>query len=441
MYSIQSQAYPVSEDWPHEEQDWEQDDPPYEEGMDGMYNANYDDGDDNMNYNDPDYGYEPEYPDADDAQDQMEGDPDADDGYYGGEDDGQEDWQPEQDGNDQWQFPGDYDTPRFRDCTNIQQDNDQNDGQDDTHPDQPYPDEQYPDHAVQPDPPVQNGQNHAQEQTHQGSESQQPPDGEQHQGGSQPLPQNGQQAANQQPGSQDGHQPADQQPNSQHGSHPQPAPPPPPPPAEPPAGGGGHAQPASPQSYTGPSSSFPPSSKWVQFEDMWQINEPTITQKQASGQTNTPQQVQFIKQAILQVAKESGVDERVILGVMMQESNGDVHAGSTSSADGVGNPGLMQSHQGVSFKEQDQQGSILQMIRDGVTGTKAGDGIKQCIEHQGGDVFAGVREYNSGSNAVHKENLSDVTANGSGHFGVTSYASDIANRLMGVPSDKIKTVQ
>lgn len=89
---------------------------------------------------------------------------------------------------------------------------------------------------------------------------------------------------------------------------------------------------------------------------------------------------------------------------------------------GVRNPGLMQSHNGVEFNPQDPKGSILQMIRDGTTGTKDGDGLKQCHEKTG-NWYAAFRMYNSGS--VNPNDLNDPKG------ATASYVRDAANRLMG----------
>jgi len=183
--------------------------------------------------------------------------------------------------------------------------------------------------------------------------------------------------------------------------------------------------------YTGHASNFPGPSRWAKFSVLWALNAPVINSfHPLSGLQNTPQQTKFIHDAINKVAAESGVDRRIILAVIMQESHGDVHAGLTVSGDGIGNPGLMQSNRGVLFDENNQEESILQMIRDGTTGTRFGDGIKQCMEHHVGNVYAAVREYNSGPNATHVSDLWDISFE-AGQFGVASYASDIANWLMG----------
>jgi hypothetical protein len=139
---------------------------------------------------------------------------------------------------------------------------------------------------------------------------------------------------------------------------------------------------------------------------------------------DTDSQIQFIHDSILKVAAESGIDRRVILAVIMQESQGNVHVQTTTSPGGIRNPGLMQSHNGVEFSESDPQGSILQMIRDGTEGTPFGDGLVQNLRLYG-DVYSACRGYNSGH--VNPNNLSD------GVGATASYVSDIANRLLGVP--------
>lgn len=59
---------------------------------------------------------------------------------------------------------------------------------------------------------------------------------------------------------------------------------------------------------------FPQSSQWLSYEQLWQVNEPDITTKNGGTQYN-----QFIKNAIDKVSKESSVDKRIILALIMQE--------------------------------------------------------------------------------------------------------------------------
>jgi hypothetical protein len=131
-------------------------------------------------------------------------------------------------------------------------------------------------------------------------------------------------------------------------------------------------------------------------------------------------EIGFIKSAIERVATESRVDVRVILCIIVQESGGNVRIPTTNN--GVRNPGLMQSHNGVEFNPANPAGSILQMVRDGTTGTKDGPGLKQ-LRDKYGNYYSAFRAYNSGS--VHEADLNDpVGATG-------SYVRDAANRLMG----------
>lgn len=173
-------------------------------------------------------------------------------------------------------------------------------------------------------------------------------------------------------------------------------------------GGGGYVN------YSGPASSFPGQNEWASYEILWKQNTALMKFHDSDSE------IADIKSSIERVAHESGVDVRAILCIIVQESGGNVRVGSTDN--GVLNPGLMQSHAGVSFNPSDPAGSILQMIRDGTEGTKSGDGLKQCLERYG-TYYECFRAYNSGS--VDKNDLNDpVGATG-------SYVRDAANRLMG----------
>ena len=166
--------------------------------------------------------------------------------------------------------------------------------------------------------------------------------------------------------------------------------------------------------YSGPASNFPNPSSWASFETLWSQNSTLM------ALNDSPSEVGFIKAAIEKVAPESGIDARVILCIIMQESGGNVRVGTTNN--GVGNPGIMQSHAGVAFNPSDPRGSILQMVRDGTEGTSSGDGLKQLYARYH-NYYEAFRGYNSGS--VNKNNLNDpVGATG-------TYVQSVANRLMG----------
>lgn len=170
--------------------------------------------------------------------------------------------------------------------------------------------------------------------------------------------------------------------------------------------------------YSGPASNFPDPANWQRWSLMWARNSGVM------HINDSPQEVAYIDQAINTVARESGIERRVILAMIMQESQGNVRVNATYSADGVRNAGLMQSHNGVSFDPNNPQGSTLQMVRDGVQGTPYGDGMVQLLARYG-NIYAACRGYNSGS--VDPNNLSY------GFSSTPSYVSDVANRLMGAP--------
>ena len=176
--------------------------------------------------------------------------------------------------------------------------------------------------------------------------------------------------------------------------------------------------------YGGSPSDYPDSSKWGSFDNLWTNNQKLIQESCTNlgdGADPTPTQISMMKTAITQVAGDSFVDARFILAIMLQESHGCVNVGSTNN--GVTNPGIMQSHNGVSYSASDPQGSITQMVRDGTQGTSSGDGLVQLINKYG-NIWSAARAYNSGSIAS-----SGDLNNGNG--ATASYVNDIANRLTG----------
>ncbi|KAH8588807.1 hypothetical protein B0O99DRAFT_465374, partial [Bisporella sp. PMI_857] len=176
--------------------------------------------------------------------------------------------------------------------------------------------------------------------------------------------------------------------------------------------------------YSGGAGNFPERSKWVSFNQMFTANAVNMRVSCANngwGANDSEEEIKLIRQGIDSVAQISGVDHRFILATIMQESVGCVRAPTTNN--GVINPGLMQSHNGVSFNPSDPAGSIRQMIIDGTQGTASGDGLVQGLNKYG-DVYRSARVYNSGSIASSGD-LSD--ANGA----TACYVSDIANRLTG----------
>lgn len=174
---------------------------------------------------------------------------------------------------------------------------------------------------------------------------------------------------------------------------------------------------------------------WGSYDQLWDANLPLMRQScgwNGWGADNSNDEINSINGAIQQVSGESGVDNRFILAIMMQESKGCVRVPTTNN--GVRNPGLMQSHDGsgsCAGQNPCPDSQILQMIRDGVSGTPAGAGVQGTISQAQQDTgdgsvrkfYAGARVYNSGS--ANYGNLND----GRGSTGC--YSSDVANRLTG----------
>lgn len=175
---------------------------------------------------------------------------------------------------------------------------------------------------------------------------------------------------------------------------------------------------------SGNAANYPGESSWMSFEDMFNANKPIM--KVGCGNNNfgpndTDEQIGQIYDAIQAVAETSKVDHRFILATVMQESVGCVWVGTT--ANGVSNPGLMQSHDGSKYDSSNSAASIKQMIVDGTQGTASGDGLVQLL-NQYGNLYKAARAYNSGSIAADGDlnNANGATA---------SYVTDIANRLTG----------
>lgn len=193
------------------------------------------------------------------------------------------------------------------------------------------------------------------------------------------------------------------------------------------ASGGVQAQDAY-KCYGGKPSDYPSKDQWASWESMWAGGSQIIPESCTNlgyGAPVTQQQVDMIKTGIESVASETNMDARAIFAVMLQESKGCVNVGATNN--GVSNPGLMQSHSGVSFvggsaPQTKQQDSITQMIRDGVQGTASGPGLIQGI-NKFGDLWTAARAYNSG--CANTNNLND------GISSTGNYVNGIANYMTG----------
>ncbi|KUJ16714.1 uncharacterized protein LY89DRAFT_585493 [Mollisia scopiformis] len=171
--------------------------------------------------------------------------------------------------------------------------------------------------------------------------------------------------------------------------------------------------------YSGPASAFPPSSTWKTFDEIFNANKAEMLQ---TGDTESD--VSHIHTAVLQAAKEIGVEERVIFCIIMQESTGNVGVGTTIDNGQKPTGGLMQAEESPAFPGQHNlpQSDITAMV---MAGTKH---FKGNLEQEGDadnavTIYEALRLYNSGR--IDKRNLSNPEG------ATASYVSDIANRLQG----------
>lgn len=183
-----------------------------------------------------------------------------------------------------------------------------------------------------------------------------------------------------------------------------------------------------------PDQGWPTKSEWVSFDTLWSINLKSRISSSCADfgePNNSPEESEEIRKAVLAQSKAAGVDPRLALAMLVQESGGCVRVPTTNY--GVNNPGLFQSHNGqgtCADVTPCPDYEIKQMVKDGVSGTADGDGLSgviQAAEKQGYEGvaadYAGLRIYNSGS----------IAESGQLQDGIAThcYVSDIANRLTG----------
>lgn len=190
--------------------------------------------------------------------------------------------------------------------------------------------------------------------------------------------------------------------------------------------------------YTGDGSTgagWPSQDAWGSYDELWNANLPLMSQScgwNSWGADNSEAEIAAINSAIQQVSGETGVDNRFILAIIMQESKGCVRVKTTYN--GVTNPGLMQSHNGSGSCEGVNpcpDATILQMVRDGTAGTDNGDGIQQTYAKASSELgdtgsrafYAAARGYNSGS--VDYSDLNNAFTS------TPCYSTDVANILTG----------
>lgn len=175
-----------------------------------------------------------------------------------------------------------------------------------------------------------------------------------------------------------------------------------------------------PTKYSGPWQNFPAMNTWVgTFDALFEKNKNSM---RSTG--STADDVGRINVAIREAAK-LGVDERVILGIIMQESHGYVGVRTTySPGEGIPTAGLMQCSNCPGFPGRTglSQADITSMVVGGTQHYKAN--LKNWGDKWSPEsIYPALREYNSGS--VNPNDLSD------GRGATPDYVSDIAQRLQG----------
>ncbi|KAJ1328280.1 hypothetical protein MN608_07616 [Microdochium nivale] len=177
---------------------------------------------------------------------------------------------------------------------------------------------------------------------------------------------------------------------------------------------------AGPQWYSGPWWSFPGKDTWLSWEDLWQRNDDNMIY---AG--STWDDVGRLNVAIWNIANEFGIDPRVLLVMVMQESSGYVGVRTTYSWQGIATAGVLQCMNcpGYPGRNNLSQDEINGMVRGGAAH------FRRDLDQVGGNgwepssLYPALRRYNSGT--LDPNNLS----NGMG--ATDAYVSDMVQRLGG----------
>lgn len=191
-------------------------------------------------------------------------------------------------------------------------------------------------------------------------------------------------------------------------------------------------------------SAWPEIDEWYEsYEAMWTANQAVMTYPcYGGGAANSASELSALSSAIPAVAASAGVDSRVVLAIVLQESHGCVRLMTTGSGS-PSNPGIMQSHNGVGScfgygSKPCPAEMITQMLVDGVMGgsdPKAENNDNLLIalagspaeEHTALKYYQMARFYNGGNGtAIDWTNLG-ITGSAS----TATYPMAIAQRLVG----------
>ena len=90
--------------------------------------------------------------------------------------------------------------------------------------------------------------------------------------------------------------------------------------------------------HSGPASNFPPKSAWKDFAHIFDVNK---NEMHVAG--DTPGDIENIKDACQKAGAAHGIEPRVIICIIVQESSGNVGVITTTAPDGSHSGGLMQA--------------------------------------------------------------------------------------------------
>ncbi|KXS97106.1 hypothetical protein AC579_1316 [Pseudocercospora musae] len=183
------------------------------------------------------------------------------------------------------------------------------------------------------------------------------------------------------------------------------------------------------QCFEGDIASYPAPTHWLSLLDLWNINREQILSSNAG---NTYLQY-YIQQAIIKVAKESNIDARLVLALVMGESRGK--ASSPCVGGNVPRCGILHALKGSLLDESQSSESVERMIREGIIGSPEGGlGYAQLVEGKPrlanvapGCLFTAARAYHLGNLRQNAEQVEqdrhDVED--------ARFVNDLANRLLG----------
>ncbi|KAL8653025.1 MAG: hypothetical protein Q9210_002343 [Variospora velana] len=175
-------------------------------------------------------------------------------------------------------------------------------------------------------------------------------------------------------------------------------------------------------------SQFPPKSAWVSLNCLISHARPAMV----TSFNNGPSEADNAIAAIKAVSRQARIDPRIAFAVMMQESSGKVRPiiGDTGKSYGlfqVQQPGIPLCNNYA--KNHCPKSVITSQVQNGIYGHNGtstppqAPGLAYWMRVQRDNIGRAVRGYNSGS-VPNPSDLTNATA-------TRSYASDIANRLVG----------